>query len=126
MKPEQIDQVIAERCGWSDCFNGTGYTKEDRWSKCCPHFVHSDEKRGLWFASIPNFYHDLNACALFEEVLTDRGQLEDYDRHLRWIVQSGPDANYPKITARIFLWHATAPQKCEAFLKAFDLWEESK
>ena len=63
---------------------------------------------------LPDYLNDLNAMHEAEKVLTDR-QTRTYTANL-WRM-----THYAKIFSSI---HATAPQRCEAFLRTLGLWEE--
>lgn len=71
---------------------------------------------------IPNYAHDLNACFEFEETMTD-GEVQKYFDQLVWVTSKVSNAhrfgvNYWSI------YHATAPQRCQAFLRVKGLWRE--
>ena len=73
------------------------------------------EKDGVLcrLVDIPNYHGDLNACAEMEKVLTD-DQHELYRIELFEICGD----NSRKIVS------ATAPQRCEAFLRTIGKWQE--
>ena len=60
---------------------------------------------------IPDYLNDLNACHEAEKVLNSEQSYEYY-------VQLSMKVNRPFI--------ATAPQRCEAFLRTLGLWEEEQ
>ena len=62
---------------------------------------------------IPDYLNDLNACHEFEKVLTNE-QWCAYSPAL-WLITHRPPSTYE--------CHATAPQRCEAFLKTIGKWE---
>lgn len=64
---------------------------------------------------IPDYPKDLNACAEFEASLTDR---RTYKTFLYIIVLEDPKNPDNDTT------FATAPQRCEAFLRILNLWKE--
>lgn len=81
--------------------------------------------------AIPNYCHDLNACAAMERTIEpcDWGS---YTMHIRRIIQRDcdkaecyvPGADRAQLIADFWFYHATAPQRCEAFLRAKGLWKE--
>lgn len=116
MKPELINQRIAEKCGWKyhkyQADVGEGRFEELE--------VYVD-KNGCHYTSIPNYFSDLNACHEMEKTLTD-GEWERFDLTLDEIVyrERDPSKN------RYRRCSATAPQRCEAFLRTVGGWEEGK
>lgn len=65
----------------------------------------------------PAEYHeDLNACREFEKTL-NHGQQWDYMQHLR-------SSNFCAGDMGWIQCHATAPQRCEAFLRTVGRWVE--
>lgn len=101
MSPQEQNIAIAEACGWKRPFGNTGDWERPDGSMA----------RHL---SIPSYHSDLNACAEFEATLTPI-QEEFYRLKLSSIThRGGRDRN-------VF---ATAPQRCEAFLRTLNLWKE--
>jgi len=96
MTDEQINQRIAEACGWRDLAieGGSGFYKG---------FDNGAELR----PDLPDYVNDLNAMHEAEKVLTQK-QRDEY-RH--WLC---PD---------IF---STARERAEVFLKTLGKWEDSK
>lgn len=112
MTPEQQRIAIAESCGWKWKAKVKGAIKV--WHKP-PDMVFYDHQ-------LPDYPNDLNAmhdaeksCILetFEKSLLFRNALHKIccDGH-----------NY-KIEASL-IWHATAAQRAEAFLRTLNLWKE--
>lgn len=126
MTPDDINRRIAEACGWTDI----KFSEESRFDP------RSYEPAGYFGRSpsgsidrIPDFYHDLNACHDMEKVLND-SQYHGFTIRLSqigWQLNPGAtpdksdDAAY-KQRLRIFC-SATAPQRCEAFLRTIGQWE---
>ena len=80
---------------------------------------------GFGSSSIPDYLGDLNACHEMEKVL-DYEQCEAFSTTLADIVHAAnreKEYAFPWAFARI---HATAPQRCEAFLRTLGLWEEEQ
>lgn len=102
MTDEQINQRIAEACGWKP----KRQTKLTRTG----HFKVSYENP-------PEYCSDLNAMHEAEKVLGNR--LGAYGELLcEMTVVSERDF------AECYIWHATARQRAEAFLRTLGKWEE--
>lgn len=102
MKPERINQVIAEHCGWKfrNCDDGSG------------GWLHKLDGKPNFNNLIPNYCADLNAMHDAENFVT---------KELRY--------HYIDILGESFKdsWEfctATASQRAEAFLKTIGKWEE--
>ena len=111
MTPEEINRAIAEYLGWKE-------------HESCPGIWYSPTRAQLTEAWVPKYHSDLNACHEMEKALTDE-QWSLYCEHL-----------YCAATARLLpqldeflyedlrvLTHATAPQRCEAFLRTIGKWK---
>ena len=99
MKPEAINQAIAEACGWEKHSSPPAcnfYTSPYVWTPPEGGGYHNDSE-------LPQYTTDLNAMHEAEKVLTDH-QWDDY------ICQLGHAMG------------ATAAQRAEAFLKTLKLW----
>lgn len=99
MKPEDQNIAIATKLGWR-INNGMWH--------------HPD---GTPIGFIPEFTRDLNAIHEAEEVL-------DYDQQEYFLLFIGAykhESDAPWDTC-----HATAAQRCEAFLKTLSLWKETE
>lgn len=104
MTDQQINQRIAEACGWG-WFQKiwTGETLGKPISEQGP------------LRSIPDYCTDLNAMHKAEKVLTYE-QCAFFRTHLRERIENH--------AASLFVWHATARQRAEAFLRTLGKWEE--
>lgn len=99
MTPEAQNKAIAGACGLKQHADGIG----------CYKGKHPLIMGGKpW----PNYYGDLNACHAMEKVLTKDQMIKYIHSHLRKAV-----GGHSRVTA-------TAPQRCEAFLKTLNLWKE--
>lgn len=83
-------------------------------------------QRGDWSShdlgnGLPNYPEDLNACHEMEGVLTD-DQLPVYEAWLFRLNNVNPATIFASDTFRIY--HATAAQRCEAFLRTIGKWKE--
>jgi hypothetical protein len=70
---------------------------------------------------VPDWPADLNACHEFEETLTDEDQ-SDYTDALALVLRANWNSNNGY--DHWMIAHATARQRCEAFLKVKGLWRE--
>lgn len=110
--PESQRIAIATACGWK---RSTNYCSD---GTQVGHYWLS--KDGESNNDIPDYLSDLNACAEFEKTLTG-SQRNDYYSAL-----------YDMQTSRFVsdvMFHAmcaTAPQRCEAFLRTLSLWIDDK
>ena len=100
MTDEQINRAIADACGWS-MEDGVWVWTADGID--CTYYE-------LW-----DWANDLNAMHEAEKVLTD-AQCVFFRTYLR--EQFGP---HP---ASLYVWHATARQRAEAFLRTVGKWEK--
>jgi hypothetical protein len=108
MKTEDQRIAIAEACGWKPSLVG-------RETELWKHRSVEVDRDGL-----PDYLSDLNAMHEAEKMLTD-AQMSAYERELgaltcRLSMVDGPGYK---------LWHATAPQRAEAFLRTLGLWKEA-
>ena len=108
MSPEKQRIAIATACGWT-----RGHTGQTQWVND-PHGIRAGwaSLRAIADVALPDYLNDLNACHEMEKVLTDE-QTAAYITTLCLEVQPDP-----------MLHHATAAEKCEAFLRTLGLWEE--
>jgi hypothetical protein len=113
MTNEQINEAIAEACGW-DLFPWE-VSGEDGWNQ----WVRSPSGELCFYeGSIPDYCNDLNA--MHEAWLSL--SLEDkfgFDRQLQRVLLTSEDGTY-------WLTNATARQRAEAFLKTLGKWEDIK
>jgi len=102
MTATEINKAIAEICDWYPYQDADNKT---RWKN---RVTKSDEDE------CPNYYGDLNAMHEAENGMNQH-KTGAYNRILFNIVKD--------TTPNKYWWHATAPQRCEAFLRTFDKWE---
>ena len=98
MTREKQRIAIATACGWT----------ADSWCLTPSGWVFAD--------AIPDYLNDLNAMHEAEKVLTGYQQTVTYSDNLMKIV------GYHTFDSA----HATAPQRCEAFLRVMGLWEDAQ
>lgn len=98
MTDEQINQRIAEACGWvPDCDNGICW-----------------DQHGAAIITPPDYCKDLNAMHEAEKVLMHADLLFEYGMHI------SIDHKYD------CLLRATASQRAEAFLRTLGKWKEAQ
>jgi len=98
MTHQEINQAIAEACGWTDVQVGT-LSKE---------LIGKSPTDGDYWP-IASYVSDLNAMWEAEETI--------YSHHKMWL------AYYNAVGAGPFSLHVTARKKAEAFLKVIGKWE---
>lgn len=114
MTPEAQRIAIAEACGFTKVFVERRYRG---FFKAIEQMVGEvATEKGV--KPVPDYLSDLNACHAMEKVLTD-GQWQRYTS----IVNS--DFTQGSATIMKAICHATATQRCEAFLKTLSLWQET-
>jgi len=121
MTPEAQNIAIAESLGCKDCHAVGGLP--------CGVYPNEREHRAL-----KKYTASLDACAEFEANLS-RLQRIVYGHLLCELVLTEPPDfdtsditrwNYAGITSVSDVLSATAPQRCEAYLRTMNLWQESK
>lgn len=100
MTDEQINQRIAEACGWKG------------------NLICRDMEGNLWPSEPPNYCDDLNAMHEAEKTLMQNGnwRMGEYEARL---FNSVEEVNNVSL-----YFHATARQRAEAFLRTLGKWEE--
>ena len=109
MKPEQQRIAIAEACGITDC-----HRVIELW-RPAPNNVRLEGIMGGNKVTVPDYLNDLNAMYEAEKVLR-ADQLADYfDRLCHQVIDGS-------LAPAGCVWHATAAQRAEAFLRTLSLW----
>ena len=101
MKIEKQQRAIERICGWEAMPEG--------------HY-HPDNPIGQ---TKPDYLNDLNACHEMEKVLTEKGVNE------WWSYVAFINRHNPRPFGTETAVHATAAQRCEAFLRTLGLWTET-
>ena len=116
MNEEKQRILIAEACGWKfQKIRG-----EFRFIATSPNGEVTHQNYGeIHF--LPNYPQDLNACHEMEKTLSSE-KYGDYTNHLAKVCH--PFSNERPHSAIQVSICATAPQRCEAFLKTVGKWEE--
>jgi hypothetical protein len=108
MTNEQINIAIAEACGWNPPPEGMGNMTHGGGK-----FMSSEEWRK---SHLPDYCNDLNAMHEAEKVIKINSHLwKPYESFLARIVSG--DCG---------MFHITAKQRAEAFLKTIGKWEDAK
>lgn len=103
MTDEQINQRIAEACGW--------------WGNCKENCMRPPNCTDM-YCEIPNYCHDLNAMHEAEATL-DEDCRNGFRLELLNVTDSKHFGDFKHI-------HATARQRAEALLRTLDKWEEAQ
>ena len=127
MKKEKQRIAIAEACGWK----GRDHHPCGILSETGVYRVYS--KTGFSDTTqLPDYLNDLNACHEFEKTLfpddAQYSQWNFYSLHLGDLTNNDNGRGWkPLSNADCFrIANATAAQRCEAFLKTLDLWEDAE
>lgn len=122
MKPEKINRAVAECIGATEVDPPRdGLSMFAYWPMefmRCIKGTKSDERPGFWFARVPNFFADLNACREMEENLDDdpsQGVNSEWMRYRAFLISIC-------VRDELDVIHASAPQRCEAFLRVKGKW----
>ena len=124
MTDQQINIAIAESLGWhskSGANGGVKWVDKDgigRNGGGLYGYGYNDE---LKLSHLPDYTSDLNACHEFENVL-DLQACGEYARWLRDVVLV--ETKLPWDYGSFAHIHATARQRCEAYLKTIGKWIE--
>lgn len=122
MTPTEINKAIAEIVGWQHAvvthenpIERGGYRLPNWGSKPIEAWwIDGDDNRKGAYISPPNYYDDLNACAEMESLIFAAPSSSRVVVYTCWIQELTKDKPG---------WHATAPQRCEAFLRTFNKWK---
>jgi hypothetical protein len=106
--PEAQRIAIAEACGWKNVDAGSGRV----WGVTTRHKGTPSEFDVC--VDVPNYPFDLNAMHEAEKVLNEK---QDHIMN---------DTLWDMCEGRKYLWHATASQRAEAFLRTIGKWKEAK
>lgn len=111
MTPEKQRIAIAKACGYFHAKRGV-----DVW--------YERDGGHVVFGDLPDYLNDLNAMHEAEKMLTS-AQIMDYGNRLMDVAQArGVDGKNQWLNIWA-LYHATAAQRAEAFLRTIGKWEES-
>lgn len=115
---------IGRACGWTDFHI---YVADVKYLIGVLKGRHPSHTIGI--IELPNYTDDLNACAEMENWLNEKYSRRSVNNHWRsyhiqlWKVVN-PDIDFQWDSERwVDCIYATAPQRCEAFLKTLGLWE---
>jgi len=116
--------AIATYCGWTDLvYRGVREPKQRDWIGHHPSVLHSDST-GSMRGCVPDYLGDEQAInQVVRDYLTKEEQYR-WGAKLGTLVGSGGDSIRGRAYAHLAL--ATAPQRCEAFLRVVEKWEEDR
>lgn len=100
MTNEQINRAIADVCGWNN-----------------QPVVRTNGRGSVWVTEWPDYCADLNAMHEAEKILGHK--LVKYGNALCNMTLAN-EGDKPEC----YIWHATARQRAEAFLRTLGKWEE--
>lgn len=114
MTPEKQRIAIATACGWT-----RGHTGETQWVND-PHGIRVGwaSMRDIADVALPDYLTDLNACHEMEQVLTHEQHID----YMEWLGLCSDDYGH-KVWTYV---HATAAERCKAFLHTLGLWEDEQ
>lgn len=121
MTPEAINRAIAESVGWKLNQTEVSGLVDVFWSppgeEPCA-FTHCH-------LTPPNYHGDLNAIQPVIAKIKDGRHISDYMMHLYDIVER--DAADGELVLHLVFRqiNATAPQRCEAYMKTYRMWREA-
>lgn len=122
MSPEKQRIAIAEACGYLDLYRGSrrgnkAANGSTLWgTKDAPSINYPRD-----YSVVPDFLNDLNAMREAEDILDDAGVTKYIDNLIKVTKadQHGVDVIYWCV------YHASASERAEAFLRTFNKWEDS-
>lgn len=118
MSPEAQRIAIAKACGW--VYVGSDSTTPWYLSPKDAPLALADPRPWREIDSrrrhLPDYLTDLNACHEMEQTLYGKPQWRSYVQTLYGIVNNGGDG----------MIHATTAQRCEAFLRTLNKWDDTK
>ena len=117
MSPEKQRVAIATACGWK-CAGHPDQILATRGWEFAYQFVIRPTGELVTHSSIPDYLSDLNAMHEAEKVLTHDQHID----YMEWLGLCSDDYGH-KVWNYV---HATAAERCEAFLRTLGLWEEAQ
>lgn len=131
MTKEQMRIAIAEACGWERWQTHSGFVmlikpRDDKqrayWLKCGDTVVLNAPIDKI-SKEAPNYTEDLNACFEMENTLQKECKywphyIDELAKLFRFAFPNQAETNWSQMC------HATAAQRCEAFLRMKGLWTE--
>ena len=117
MSPEKQRVAIATACGWK-CAGHPDQILATRGWEFAYQFVIRPTGELVTHNSIPDYLNDLNAMHAAEKVLNQM-QSRANAYHLA-------ESEQNETWASCHIWHQTAAQRAEAFLRTLGLWEDAQ
>ncbi len=100
------------------------YTQNDDYEKDYVWVERVDQYR-VHAHQLPDYLGDLNACHVMEESLT-KEQLSEYGSQLNRMSSNPVSFQCPEPREIAITAMATTAQRCEAFLRTLNLWDDTK
>ncbi len=110
---------ISEACGWTRIEGDKSKHTRDRWIEPNDNRTYAKDYAVL-AKNLPDYLNDLNAMHEAEKVLTE-DQCERYEAFLHDPTVYPGDNAKPSAD---YIFHASASQRAEAFLRTLNLWTE--
>jgi hypothetical protein len=132
MTPEAQRIAIAEACGWSLQPGQTArtpkgdevWTYDSRGNSYGPYTIEGMLQTAA-MKMVPDYLNDLDAIHEAEKILTD-DQCQRHVDNLELVTGATLSTNGVRYGMNYFcLYHATAAQRAEAFLRTLGLWKEN-
>lgn len=118
MSPEAQRIAVAETCGWCDI------STQCPWEKCAHPVGQLFGKLNGVSGYVPDYPNDLNAMHEAEKMLTGEQRIDYWNKV---IAICDRDMGLPGkrwAATTFFIIHATAAQRCEAFLRTIGKWTD--
>jgi hypothetical protein len=116
MTDQEINVAIAEACGWTEI----RYYYENEWTTC-KEWLGITPRGGLWH--VPNYCTDLNAIHKAEQTLNS-SLVSRYNDELAKTCKV-LESIFAKTGPQGWVFHATARQRAEAFLRTLGKWQDT-
>jgi hypothetical protein len=120
MTDEQINQRIAEACGWEDI---TESVAPEEFRRRATGMLRDKHGNRTPLKQIPNYCADLNAMHEAEKVLTQNNNWRIGEYEARLFSSVGEINNPSSLRGVRLCFHATARQRAEAFLRTLGKWD---
>ena len=124
MTPEAQRIAIAEAFGWTQLKPHSLYPERlvGMLPKQHPNYHASNSPCD----TVPDYLSDLNAMHEAEDVLSD-ARVQRYVDHLANVTNAHLETNGVRYGVNYWsIYHATASQRAEAFLRTLNLWDDNK
>lgn len=116
MTPQEQREAIAEACGWR--FQDHVKASDKSFATMCWIRPGNAEWQP---EELPDYINDLNAMHEAEKVLVTEKECFCYAVRIAELVKGFPNDSFEGVSS--YIWHATAAQRAEAFLKTIGKWK---